>query len=309
MPDWRKFGTISLMTISICLFLLGIISLVLGILLSAGTLANPEIGPVINSISVGSDKLGDQISILPILLIAIGVATLPGAVLGILTAIIVKGRKILLIVVSVLSFVVCVGSVVILVVFIPRIQEMNKDQMLKSLQENFTDVSINSTNELSNSWNKMFLNMKLDCCGVNPVNGTTNDFDKTPWCTTKGECQKTNAEIPKTCCLNVTEETYSTAPDKCYSQVIRGTYKTKGCFHAIVVQLSVYSSHILGVLIPILILEMPCGIISVVLCLKKDFLTPQGASFKEICCSCFKCKHEDIQDKEEDTKEEKVPLN
>ncbi|XP_062569157.1 uncharacterized protein LOC134231235 [Saccostrea cucullata] len=122
MPDWRKFGTISLMTISICLFLLGIISLVLGILLFGGTLASREIRPVINSISTDSNKLGDQISILPILLIVIGVVTFPGAVLGILTAIRVKGRKVFLILLSVVSFLVCVGTIIILAVFIPRIQ-------------------------------------------------------------------------------------------------------------------------------------------------------------------------------------------
>ncbi|XP_061165489.1 uncharacterized protein LOC133174380 [Saccostrea echinata] len=75
--------------------------------------------------------------------------------------------------------------------------------------------------------------MFLDCCAVNPVESTTNDFDTTPWCTTKGECQSTNAEIPKACCVGVTETNYTSAPSSCYADVQSGTYNKKGCFQAL----------------------------------------------------------------------------
>ncbi|XP_061165475.1 tetraspanin-9-like [Saccostrea echinata] len=298
---WRGLGMISLFVISTCLALLGIISVIYGIMLmlNGGALRNPDISPVLNSITMGSLKPGVLISILPILLIVIGVITLLGAVLGLLITILLQ-RKVFLIICSILSFVVCLGTIVIIALFISGTQ-ISKEQMVERLQDNFTDVSINSSNELSNAWNVMFLD--LDCCGVNAVNGTTNDFDKTPWCTTKGDCQQTNAEIPKTCCVNVTENTYSAASDKCYSEVIKRTYKPKGCFEVIEVQISAFSSTILGVGIPILFLEILCGILAVVLCFKDDFLNPEGASFKEICRSFCNPEQKPSQGNEQELQE------
>lgn len=68
---------------------------------------------------------------------------------------------------------------------------------------------------------------KHSCCGVNPVLTTTNDFDNTPWCTTEGSCQATSSQIPRGCCINITESTYNAAPTGCYASVNRGTYHSK----------------------------------------------------------------------------------
>eukprot|EP00105_Crassostrea_gigas_P035431 XP_019919579.1 PREDICTED: uncharacterized protein LOC105320305 isoform X2 [Crassostrea gigas] len=65
-----------------------------------------------------------------------------------------------------------------------------------------------------------------DCCAINQVQGTTNDFDSTPWCTTSGSCQATASQIPKTCCNYVTEEDYGSAPTACHSSVNPGTFKS-----------------------------------------------------------------------------------
>ena len=70
-----------------------------------------------------------------------------------------------------------------------------------------------------------FGNMKYDCCAVHEVNGTTNDFDNTPWCTTSGSCQDTSSQIPRTCCKDVTLNNYTSAPSNCHASVNRGTYK------------------------------------------------------------------------------------
>lgn len=68
---------------------------------------------------------------------------------------------------------------------------------------------------------------KLDCCGVNAVVSTTNDFDATSWCTTLGSCQATSSQIPKTCCLNVDRNSYTSAPAGCHASVNSGTYNLK----------------------------------------------------------------------------------
>nr|XP_011431069.2 uncharacterized protein LOC105330843 isoform X1 [Crassostrea gigas] len=99
-----------------------------------------------------------------------------------------------------------------------------KSTMIESLEKNYTSDNISSSNPISNSWNKFFI--KYDCCGINQVEGTTNDFDSTPWCTTSGSCQATSSQIPKTCCNGVSEDDYESAPTACHSSVTPGTYKS-----------------------------------------------------------------------------------
>ena len=70
---------------------------------------------------------------------------------------------------------------------------------------------------------------QYDCCAVREIQGTANDFDNTPWCTTSGSCQATASQIPKTCCKDVTQDDYQNAPATCHASVNPGTYKTV-CF-------------------------------------------------------------------------------
>ena len=67
--------------------------------------------------------------------------------------------------------------------------------------------------------------LQYDCCAVREVLSTTNDFDKTPWCTTSGSCQATTSQIPRTCCKGVTQDDYQNAPTKCHASVESGTYR------------------------------------------------------------------------------------
>ncbi|XP_065930692.1 uncharacterized protein [Magallana gigas] len=105
-----------------------------------------------------------------------------------------------------------------------------KATMFNSLEKNFTSDNISSNDAVSNSWNKFFI--EYECCAINQVQGTTNDFDSTPWCTTSGSCQATASQIPKTCCNYVTEDDYGSAPSNCHSSVNSGTYKSN-CMNAI----------------------------------------------------------------------------
>lgn len=98
-----------------------------------------------------------------------------------------------------------------------------KSTMMKSLETNYTSDNISSSNPISNKWNKFFI--EYNCCGINQVQGTTNDFDRTPWCTTSGSCRATSSQIPKTCCNYVSKDDYESAPSACHSSVTHGTYK------------------------------------------------------------------------------------
>nr|XP_022320932.1 uncharacterized protein LOC111123112 isoform X2 [Crassostrea virginica] len=95
--------------------------------------------------------------------------------------------------------------------------------MLSWLQNRFTSDDLNSGDTISTAWNDFFI--QYDCCAVYQVTGTTNDFDRTPWCTTSGSCQATSSQIPKTCCKSVTKDNYQNASSGCHASVNPGTYK------------------------------------------------------------------------------------
>nr|XP_022328440.1 uncharacterized protein LOC111127519 isoform X2 [Crassostrea virginica] len=95
--------------------------------------------------------------------------------------------------------------------------------MFSTLESNYKSDNASSNDLESSAWNQFFL--KYDCCAVHEVNGTTNDFDNTPWCTTSGSCQDTSSQIPRTCCKDVTLNNYTSAPSNCHASVNRGTYK------------------------------------------------------------------------------------
>ncbi|XP_062597830.1 uncharacterized protein LOC134259244 isoform X2 [Saccostrea cucullata] len=102
-----------------------------------------------------------------------------------------------------------------------------KSAMIQSLRDNFTSDVISIKASTSDLWNNFFL--KYDCCAVNQVTSTTNDFDTTPWCTTSGSCQQTNSVIPKSCCKAYTIDDYNEAPASCHADVQAGTYRDS-CF-------------------------------------------------------------------------------
>ncbi|XP_062597827.1 uncharacterized protein LOC134259242 [Saccostrea cucullata] len=102
-----------------------------------------------------------------------------------------------------------------------------KSAMNQSLTENFTSDVISINDSTSDRWNNFFI--KYDCCAVNQVISTTNDFDTSPWCTTSGSCQLTNSQIPKSCCKAYTIYDYQSAPEGCHARVEERTYRDS-CF-------------------------------------------------------------------------------
>lgn len=68
---------------------------------------------------------------------------------------------------------------------------------------------------------------QFECCGVNKVVGTINDFEPTYWCKTEGSCHATSSQIPRTCCKGFTENDYQNAPIECKSSVKSGSYYDK----------------------------------------------------------------------------------
>lgn len=94
--------------------------------------------------------------------------------------------------------------------------------LLKYLFDSFQEIHLSIDLNL----NVPMIKFKYECCAIDQVTGTNNDFDRTPWCTTSGSCQTTASQIPKTCCNYVTEEDYGNAPIACHSSVNPGTFKS-----------------------------------------------------------------------------------
>ncbi|XP_078327100.1 uncharacterized protein LOC144623046 [Crassostrea virginica] len=98
-----------------------------------------------------------------------------------------------------------------------------QSSMLSDLENHYASDNINITDKYSKAWNTFFI--KYDCCAVREIQGSTNDFDNTPWCTKSGSCKSKSSKIPKTCCKDVTQDDYQNAPPTCYASVNPGTYK------------------------------------------------------------------------------------
>ncbi|XP_048774757.2 CD63 antigen-like isoform X2 [Ostrea edulis] len=228
-----KIGRLFLMSINIVFMVIGLGLLVVGALMKSNVLGlKDDIKAVLNGIVVNDWKLGNLVGSLTIIFIFIGVFLFLVAFLGFFGAFF-QNRCVLVTYAVLVLLLLLMKIAVIILWYIMKngIENEIKSHLLESLKTKFVDDSTDGGNDISNAWNIMF--MSLDCCGVNPVNSTTNDFDQTTWCTTKGDCQETNADIPKTCCIGVTESTYKSAPTKCYYSLQRETYNKKGCYQAI----------------------------------------------------------------------------
>nr|XP_034299754.1 tetraspanin-16-like isoform X2 [Crassostrea gigas] len=157
-------------------------------------------------------------------------------------------------------------AIIVLLLLIPQITVVSlwnkietelQDKMIEALEKSYKDDTILNSNSLSKSWNFIF--MTQNCCGVTRVDSTTNDFDKTSWCTTSGSCQATSSQIPRGCCKNITESTYTSAPATCYASVNPGTYHSKGCYGVIKGKMLSLTPSITGVIVTATFLQIVAG--------------------------------------------------
>ncbi|XP_048777618.2 tetraspanin-9-like [Ostrea edulis] len=257
-------GKIFLIGINIIFFVLGLGLLIVGALMKANVkIIKEELKPALNSVTVSSYKLGDLTDNLSIVFIAIGVFIFLVAGLGLFGA--CCQNRCMLVTYAILVLILLIIKIVAIALWFTmkgEVEDKVREEMLKSLNGHYTSNMLDSDNEISNSWNYMFLT--LDCCAVNPVTGVANDFKQTPWCTTAGTCQQSNADLPGTCCTGVDANTYRTAPSDCTSAI--SGYNTMGCYDALKDEINSYSTPIIGVGVTILIIELLAVIFAFVIC-------------------------------------------
>ncbi|XP_061165288.1 CD63 antigen-like isoform X2 [Saccostrea echinata] len=269
-----------LISINVVLFTLAFGVLIIGAMMKSDVSSiKDETKTVLNSVKSGDSDLGNLADNLSTLFIVVGVfiSLVSGVFVGVFILLVFdlrlcgdcKQTKVLLYAVSVLVlFVIKIVAISLWFRMKNDIEANLRDKLVDSLHKNFVSDSISGGNDFSNGWNRIFIS--LDCCAVNNVASTTNDFDNTPWCTTSGECQLTNAEIPKACCVGVTETNYTSAPISCFYNLNSGTYNTKGCYESIndLLEQNITSKapSILGVGITIILAEVLCVISAIVIC-------------------------------------------
>lgn len=225
-----------------------------------------EVKPALNTITVSSYKLGNLTDNLSILLIIIGVFIFLVAGLGLFGA--CCQNRCMLVTYAVLVLILFIMKIVAIALWFSMKSEVEgtvKAGMLKSIETNYVDHRLNSTDEISNSWNYMF--MTLDCCGVNPVTGpdaAKNDLRKSSWCTTAGACKDTQFFVPPACCQGVDSSNYLSAPSDCTA----GTsgINSMGCYEAVKDEIESHSNQVIGVGVTILVIELLAVIFSFIIC-------------------------------------------
>lgn len=252
-----KVGTVFLVIINIIFFLMGLGLVIAGALAltDVSNINTDHIKPLLDSIPVGSFEAGNLVKNLTTLIIVIGAFILLIAGLGLFGA--CCQNKFMLVTYAVLVLILLVMKIAVIILWFTMkntVENEVKDKLFVSLKDNYKEDTLTNSNSISNAWNYMF--MTLDCCGVNPVVSTKNDFDSTYWCNDDGSCLAAVSNIPKTCCLNVDENTYTTAPIACHSNVDTGTYNTKGCYDALKEKLLSQSPSIIGVMVTVIVIEV-----------------------------------------------------
>lgn len=261
-----KVGTVFLVIINIIFFLMGLGLVIAGALAltDVSNINTDHIKPLLDSIPVGSFEAGNLVKNLTTLIIVIGAFILLIAGLGLFGA--CCQNKFMLVTYAVLVLILLVMKIAVIILWFTMkntVENEVKDKLIVSLKDNYKEDTLTNRNSISNAWNYMF--MTLDCCGVNPVVSTKNDFDSTYWCTDDGSCHAAVSNIPKTCCLNVDENTYSSAPSGCHASVNSGTYNAKGCYAALKEELLDHSSNIIGLLIATIIFEILAVIFTILI--------------------------------------------
>ncbi|XP_062569150.1 tetraspanin-18B-like [Saccostrea cucullata] len=260
-------GKIFLIVINILFFLLGLGLLIVGALMKANVkIIKDEVKPALNTITVSSYKLGNLTDNLSILLIIIGVFIFLVAGLGLFGA--CCQNRCMLVTYAVLVLILFIMKIVAIALWFSMKSEVEgtvKAGMLKSIETNYVDHRLNSTDEISNSWNYMF--MTLDCCGVNPVTGpdaAKNDLRNSLWCTSSGACASTQFLVPPACCQGVDSSNYLSAPSDCTA----GTsgINSMGCYEAVKDEIESHSNQVIGVGVTILVIELLAVIFSFIIC-------------------------------------------
>ncbi|XP_060082818.1 CD63 antigen-like [Ylistrum balloti] len=256
-----KVGMLFLIILNIIFMLLGLGLMIPGILVQVNVdIVNDKVMPLLNQVSLGGLTFGDAANGLSVTLIVLGAFILLVAGLGAFGAC-CKNRCMLVIYAIIVALFWIAEVVIVILWFVMRgnLESEAKSQLLSQLHNNYKNDDL-TTHEISTSWNYLF--MELQCCGVNAVESTTNDFDSSVW-----QSGSPTAQIPKGCCGATVSDYTSFSQASCTDTVTSGYY-TKGCYQAVYDKIMTYSNWFIGIGITLLVVEI-CAIIAACLICKQ----------------------------------------
>ncbi|XP_071173495.1 tetraspanin-9-like [Mytilus edulis] len=258
----QKVSKIALVIINILFILLGLGLLIPGILVVLNEdVINDDVLPALKSVSFGVTNLGDMAKGLSITLIVLGSFVLVLSLIGAIGA--CCKIRCLLIIYIIIVLILAIGKFVIVILWIifnSDIESKLKTEMKTALLKFTTDDL--TTHELSSGWN--YLNMNLECCGIDAVTdtGADNDYTGSAWYVAVG------GEIPISCCPSATSSSYTAST----CSFTRGSTPTgqhsKGCYDAVKDFATKYSVAFICIGVFIVLTEIAAVIFACSLCKK-----------------------------------------
>ncbi|XP_033759288.1 tetraspanin-18-like [Pecten maximus] len=213
--------------LNIVFMVLGIAIMIPGIIMMTNIdFLGDNIKPLLENISFNGINLASISNNLPIIFIIVGGVILIIAALGVLGAC-CKLKTLLVIYAIIVIILVLVQIVVLAFFFVLRsmLDDTIKKEFVSQLTSGYKVDDLDKGDEVSSAFNYMF--MSMECCGMNAVTSSTNDFDTTAWRSGTGSGKK----IPKGCCKGVTEATYASYINAaCTDTANSGTYWPEGCY-------------------------------------------------------------------------------
>nr|XP_022328005.1 tetraspanin-4-like [Crassostrea virginica] len=220
------------MAINIVLFMAGLALAILGALMlyRVSALNSDKMQPLLDVLSLGSFQLGKFATSISSLFIIVGMSIVTVSCLEFHGA--YRQNKCILLVpfdISLLLYILLEVTLIVLFFTVKiKVETELKEKMLTSLRTDYKYYYYQHNDPISIGWDDMF--MELDCCAVNGVINTTNDFDKTNWCFAVSCSWIFTQNIPRSCCVNVDEASMINAPYNCHTYLEEGTFNTKGCY-------------------------------------------------------------------------------
>ncbi|XP_052721660.1 tetraspanin-18-like [Crassostrea angulata] len=262
-----KFGKVFLVIINLVFLVLGLGLLIAGVLVKINALSS-DVTPALNSVEVAGYKLGDLANNLSIVFIVIGAFIVLVSGLGLIGGCCeVRWMLVVYAILVLILLIMKIAAVALWFKMRTDFEETVKEELFKSLNDEYENDFLNSTNPISNAWNYAFLT--FDCCGVNPVmNKTDNDFTATPWCTKDpGTCyQMGGTMIPRSCCTGVDQSNYiANANPECYRDV-KGKYNEMGCYDAVKDLISTYGNVFIAISIVVMVVEVFAVLFAIIIC-------------------------------------------
>lgn len=252
-----------LIVVNIIFILLGLGLLIPGVLVIVNNDGiNDKILPALQQVEFGVSNFGDLAKGLSITLIVMGSFVLVLSLMGACGA--CCESKVLLVVYIIIVGILFLGKLVIVILWIVFKSDVESTLQaeLKTGLKKYANDDL-TTDEVSTGWNH--LNMNFECCGIDAVTATSNDYTTTTWYASAAN------EVPISCCPGVTSSSYtagSATSASCTSN--KGTppvgHYSKGCYDALKDFANKYSIAFICVGVFILLVEIAAIIFACSLC-------------------------------------------